>query len=317
MFTLAGADAAFRFAHWNGSQWVGLSEQAFYEYDGSSWQARAVLPDFVGEGAAVASDGDGSLYAVPGSGSRKLYRYTISSDTWTERADLPGDLGAGGGQAWTAGHLYALAGGNGRALYRYDPAEDKWATRASLPDPGPVVGAGGGLTWDGRDWLYVLAGGNGADFLRYHIRADQWEVLDNAPDLVNAGSGLVRIGHDLYGVPGGGQELWSYDPVAIYPEKLTLDHVAILAPEAASAATWINLDSVVVQPDDFVVGGADNTWVGHQSVAWSPDPVLNGSAQLTHDEARFLDTGHDVYRVGTGTKLDGGYHTYRPDAIVA
>ncbi len=323
-FTLAGDDAAFRFAHWDGGQWVGLSEQAFYEYDGA-WHARSILPDFVGAGASIVSDENGLLYAVPGSGSSELYQYTISSDTWAKKAPMPGGLGAGGGlalrpgsgQAWTGDHLFALAGGDSRDLYRYDPAEDTWDTRAAIPAWGPVVGVGGEVIWDGRDWLYVLAGGNGTDFLRYHIHADQWEDLQNTSSVVNLGGGLVRIGQNVYGVPGGGQVLWSYDPVAIYPEKLTLDHVAVIAPETASASTWINLADLVVWPDDFVVGGADNTWIGRSGIAWSPEPVLDGSAEITHDDARVLDLNRDVYRVGTGTKLDGGYHTYRPDAIVA
>jgi len=92
--------------------------------------------------------------------------------------------------------------------------------------------------------------------------------------------------------------------------------VAFVAPEAAPAADWINLDSVVIPPDDFVVGGSDSAWVGGEGVTWSPDPQLDGSAQITHDEARFLDTDHDVYRLDSGSILDGGYHTYRPDAVV-
>ena len=315
-FTLAGDDAAFRFAHWDGSQWVGLSQQALYEYVGGSWQARAVLPDFVGAGASIVSDGNGHLYAVPGSGSRELYRYTISSNTWEKKASLPAGLGAGGGLAWTDGYLFALRGGNTRDLYRYNPTENRWDTRAAIPGSGPVVGVGGSLAWDGRDWLYVLAGGNGTGFLRYHIHSDQWEVLQSTDSVVNLGGGLVRIGQKVYGVPGGGQVLWSYDPIAIYPEKLTLDHVAVIAPQTASASTWINLADLVVWPDDFVVGGADNTWIGRSGMAWSPQPILTGSVKITHDEARLLDPDRDVYRVGTGTKLDGGYHTYQPDYII-
>jgi len=59
-----------------------------------------------------------------------------------------------------------------------------------------------------------------------------------------------------------------------------------------------------------VVGGVDNTWVGRSGMAWSPQPILDGSAEITHDDARLLDPDRDVYRVGAGTKLDGGYHTY-------
>ncbi len=315
-FTLAGEEPALHFAHWDGGQWVGLSQQSLYEYDGSTWHERAVLPQFVGDGASIVSDGDGHLYAIGGSGSAELYRYTISSDAWEERASAPAGLGAGGGLTWADDTLYALRGGDTGDLDRYDPAADDWEVRASIPVTGPVVGAGGGVAWDGGDWLYVLAGGNGKDFLRYHIPTDSWETLQETPDQVVEGGGLVRVGRKLFGVPGGGQKLWQHAPVGIYPEKLTLDHVALSAPETASSADWINLADLVTWPDDFVVGGNSNSWIGRRGVAWSPPPILYSSVQLTHDEARFLDPDRDVYRLDTGTILDGGYHAYRTDAMV-
>jgi hypothetical protein len=234
-------------------------------------------------------------------------------------------VGAGAALAWANDYLYALRGGGNSDFYRYSPAGNTWETLEPVTDTIPID-AGSALAWDGWNWLYVLAGGNGRQLLRYRIPDAKWEVLgdgstittddDDTPAAVNAGGGLARIGQNLYGMPGGGQELWSYDPIAVYPEKLTLDHVAIVAPENASTATWVNMDDVLIPPDDFVVGGADDVWVGGKGVAWSPDPTLDRSAEITHDEARFLDPDRDVYRLGTGSLLDGGYHTYRPDAVV-
>ncbi len=313
-FTLAGNDGAFHFAHWDGSQWVGLSEQALYEYDGSSWRKRATLPEFVGAGASIVSDGAGGLYAAPGSGSTAFYHYDIASNAWQKKRSLPGGLGAGGSLIWTGDALFALRGGDTRDLYRYDPATNRWDVLTAMPDPGPVIGTGGQMVWDGRDWLYVLAGGNGVHFLRYHIRNDRWETLPDAPGQVDQGGGLARIDQRAYGVPGGDHTLWGFDPIAIYPEKLTLDHVAIIAPETSPAATWINMDDLV--SDDFVVSGTGNGWVGNQNVDWSPDPTLPNSAQLTYDDARLLDPDRDVYRLSSGSKLDAGYHRYRPDYTV-
>jgi len=315
-FTLAGNDGAFHFAHWDGSQWVGLSEQALYEYENGSWGKKAMLPEFVGASASIVSDGAGGLYAAPGSGSTALYYYDIASDVWRKKRSMPGGLGAGGGLVWTGDALFALRGGDARDLYRYDPDANRWEVRAAMPDPGPVVAAGGKMVWDGRDWLYVLAGGNGPGFLRYHIHGDKWETLPDASGQVNRGGGLARIGQQAYAVPGGDQKLWRYDPIATYPQKLTLDHVALVAPETSSAVTWLNLDGLVVWPDDFVVGGSDNGWVGNKNVTWTPDPILPGSAQLTYDDARLLDPDRDVYRIGSGSKLDAGYHSYQPDYTV-
>jgi hypothetical protein len=61
-------------------------------------------------------------------------------------------------------------------------------------------------------------------------------------------------------------------------------------------------------------GGASWNYVTLNS--WGVE-VCHGAAILTHEEAKLLDPARDVYRVGEGSRLVSGYHTYRSDAVVA
>ncbi len=316
-FTKAGDDPLFYFAHWDGTQWAGINQQTLYVFDGTTWVQKQAPPDLLREDAALVSNGAGGLYAAAGDGSSQFFYYDINRDSWERKASLPAAMGKGGELVWTGDAVFAIRGGNTRDIYRYDPKTNRWQVMTPMPSNGPVVGAGGTAVWDGRDWIYVLAGGNGTPYLRYHVRADKWETLAPVSSPVNAGSGLARIGWDIYAVPGNGQTLWRYDPVGVYPEKLVLDHTAFIAPKNTPASSWINLNDLVVWPDDFVVGGSDNAWVGDPNVTWSPDPILPGSDQLSIDEAQLQDPARQSFRVGSGSKMDAGYHTWRPDAIVA
>ncbi|MBN1318594.1 MAG: DUF11 domain-containing protein [Anaerolineales bacterium] len=307
-FTQAGGNTAFHLSRHTGSDWT---TQSFYRYR-SSWEIKTGLPARLGKGSAIASTGDGILYAIPGGNTTDFYRYAVSSNSWTQRASLPTPVGAGGSLAWADGYLYALPGGESSVFYRYDPAANSWLALEPVIDS-TSIDSGAAMAWDGHNWLYILAGGNGRQLQRYRIPDGHWEALDLTPDDVDAGGGLARIGENLYAVPGEGSVLWSYDPIAQYLEKLTLDRVAVIAPENSPTPSWINIGDLVVAPDDFFIGGAGSTWVGSSSAAWSPEPQLENSSQISYDDARFVDTDHYVYRIDSGSLLDGGYHDYRPE----
>ncbi len=310
----------------------GESRSYRYSIGANSWSEFSPPSQTLGSSAALIGDGSGQrLYALVG---RDFYSYTISSDTWGALASLPHSIGAGGVLAWAGDSVYALRGGGNADIYRYDPAMDHWFTLAAAPYPFDV---GAALERDGRDWLYALHGGNGQQFTRYHIPTDQWQILgdgntgtpgdDDTAEGVQAGGGVAFIESDgaMYAVPGGGAaQLWSYDPVADYPEKLTMDRVLFVAPEMSTDVTWINL---AVPPDDFYFTSNDSAWVGGSNTVfsptvylkyWSPPPLyLDGSDQTTYGPASFLDVLHDLYRVDENSTLNAGYHTYRQKARVA
>ncbi len=327
-FSLAGSIAANHIARW---------EYDLYRYNvpGNSWDELSPSPRVHAAGATLTSDGADYLYALAGGDTAIFYRYDLNTDTWQQRADLPGNVNAGGALAWANGYAYAFRGGGSQDFCRYTPGSNSWD--CALEDAPCGIYAGASLAWDDRDWIYALAGGNGIYFLRYYIPTGQWQILgdgssatgddDDTPLGVNAGGGLVYVDQALYGIPGGGEgQLWSYDPVGIYPEKLTLDQTAFVVPDTAATATWFSMEGVDPyelhpQPDDFMLVGNGNAWVGGSTTTWSPDPSsdppLSGSSQLTHDQAQFVDAARDVYRIRADSTLNAGYHTYRATAYVA
>jgi hypothetical protein len=325
VFTQTGSTPTSRFALWDTSntRWTG---QVFYRYNGTTWASRQPLPTAIGTGAAIVSDRAGHLYALAGKGSRAFYRYTISSNTWEQMADAPGDVGDGSALVWASGAIYAARGGGTAGFYRYDPGSDAWTT-LQTPAGGTVFGAGAGLAWDGNDWIFAILGDGGSHFQRYRISTDQWLVLgdgssattndDDTPTAVNAGGGLAYMDYyeSLFAVPGGGlDQMWYYQTYMLDPVKLTLNHVAFVAPETAANRTWINLDPAA-PPSDFVIDDQGNSaWVAGSTTNWTPTP---SNIPISVTDAQLLDPVHDVYRVGAGSALSAGYHTYQPDATVS
>ncbi|NJL34383.1 MAG: hypothetical protein HC893_11595 [Chloroflexaceae bacterium] len=162
----------------------------------------------------IGGTGGGRVYALATNAtanSSDFYEYNTGSNTWTARAALPADAGAGNTMAWDGTNLYTLVGGSSNALYRYNPGSNSWVALAALPTAISTVGAGAALEWDGGSYLYATAGGNGAAFARYNIGSNAWEALDNVPGTLRAGGDLARIGTTLYAVRGEGtNSFYSY-----------------------------------------------------------------------------------------------------------
>jgi hypothetical protein len=111
----------------------------------NTWTLVASLPA-ARSGAAAAYDGTGSIYVVGGSstvngtdGTSTLYRYTVSSDTWTSLAALPINVRDAAAVFAPDGTLEVLGGiSNGATVATvesYDPATDAWTTNTPLPAP--------------------------------------------------------------------------------------------------------------------------------------------------------------------------------------
>lgn len=295
-----------------------------YEINIDTWwtedTARAPL-QASGPGAAVTGDGGSYLYVTPGGGGTDFMRLALGY-MWFRLAPAPAGLGAGSDLVYVDGYIYALRGGLTRDFYRYDVAADRWWELAPLPD-GMTVGPGGALAWDGRDFLYALRGNNSMALLRYRLSTGEWESLGDIGTgfLVGYGSGLATLGNRLYAARGNGfEDFRTFAPVGLNAEKLTLDHVAFVAPGTLAAPQWLNLSAA--QQPDFEVAGTDNVWVGGVGADWSPwKPAtadMPGSvAVLPYDWASFLDPTANVYRVQQDSVLAAGYHAPHPDAYVS
>jgi len=151
-------------------------------------------------GTAIAWDNSNYIYALCGAryedaDRRLFYRYTISTDSWTQLVDTPGPQGAGDAITWSGydGYIYAIIGssGHGTVFARYNPSSSLWETR-TLPPAGTDDGCS--LAWTGGTYLYALRGEYIEttplrDFWRYDIVNNSWATMENIPEAGGVGDG--------------------------------------------------------------------------------------------------------------------------------
>ncbi|GEM_PF-1042895 len=154
-------------------------------------------------------------------------RFSTTSRTWTQRANLPYSnpreyVGWGGALAHgptpstvDSGRVFAFTGNNTCLFWGYSPPSNQWFSRPSVPWP---VGAGGALCYGGVQNLdgtlsavfYALVGGGYPYFYRYSY------PMQGASD----GSWVGRANfYQGYGVYAGGALAWvpRTDSPAVYP----------------------------------------------------------------------------------------------------
>ena len=314
-----------RFARWDGSEFSG---QGFFQYDNSadSWSSSTNPTFFFGSGTVLQSDEAGSIYTIHGAGSTDFSRFNTSNNTWGGRASLSAAPGIGATMELVNGNLYALLGGGSQSLCLFDISGNSWdCSLAGLPGS-VTTGVGVSLAWDGQDDIYAVPGSNGRQFYSYSITNDAWTTLGDGsgtttadadvPVGVNAGGGLAFRDTSIYLAPGGNVgALYAYGPVGQVQERLVLNDVAIVTLDTNATATWID----TAPSNSFQMAATNLDLVGGASTVWSPD--LSGAGitanEVTHNQAAFLDSSRDLYRLTSASTITSGYHSYRADADVA
>src|SRR5262249_50045577 len=154
--------------------------------------------------------------------------------------------------------LYA-APGDSPAFYEYDLTANKWTRLADAPG---TVHYGGGLSWDGGDQLYLLVG-NSTTFASYRISTGTWTTLAPTSTTLTVGGAVTSLDSTQYATQGHGDPtFWRYGPVGVYPDKLTMNQVAFVAPSTLANPAWTNMN-VTAEPDQFKIENTENAWVGN------------------------------------------------------
>ena len=114
-------------------------------------------------GIGAAWDGGDLIYAAGGSTSPvTAYKYSISANTWTPIANIPGSMSYCG--AWYAGGKFLVYGSTNAAyastLLMYDPVSNTWSTGANVPT---AVNFATFSTTGTVDYLFSIGGGGGYD----------------------------------------------------------------------------------------------------------------------------------------------------------
>lgn len=158
-------------------------------------------------GAAVWANN--ALYVLRGYNTTTFYKLDLSTGTWTQLANTPGNMYRGATLVWDGNDsIYASRGENTTAFYKYTISTDTWsdeeATDPSMAFYYGAVGVKAG------NYIYYVRGSNSTDFLRYDIVNNSWTTLTSAPYGVSYGAGLAWDGGDTIWLYNGGTGLSKY-----------------------------------------------------------------------------------------------------------
>jgi hypothetical protein len=91
------------------------------------------IPQAVGPGGSLAYGGGDYIYALSGN-STGCWRYSISTNSWTQLAATPDTVGSGGSLVFTdALHGFALRGGNQTDFWKFEVTPPRYDLTSSLP----------------------------------------------------------------------------------------------------------------------------------------------------------------------------------------
>lgn len=199
-------------------------------YTQGVWEQRS---DFDGvarnDAASFMIDGDGYVCCGYDGDERlnDLWRYNVSSNSWTQRASLPESAARNAAVGFSVnGKGYVTTGYNGNTYlkdtWEYDPTSNKWTQKADFAGSGRYYA----LSFSIGNYGYVGTGYDKnylKDFYRYDPVNDKWEIMDGTNGM-NSFSGQKRRGGSAFVINNiayvvGGQsngsycdDFWKFDP---------------------------------------------------------------------------------------------------------
>ncbi len=117
-----------------------------------------------------------------------MWRYSISGNSWSQMAQIPGASGSAGGVGMLRNNnedfIYALTGNtNVNYFSKYSITNDAWTRLADVP------GSGAPYPWMVRygaeDYIYVAPDPATTTFYRYSIAGNSWTTLAPMPSPIN------------------------------------------------------------------------------------------------------------------------------------
>jgi hypothetical protein len=184
----------------------------------------------VGKGASLCFDGDNTIYATKGNGTKEFWAYNIAMNTWAAKpfVPVPKTLKGGTSIAYYDGKVYLLSGGHKPTdptnFYGYEVEEDTW-----VPLPGVHISPTFKAWKDGSciaqlgGSIYALKGGDKANvFFSYNIIGNTWTQEESLPImdsiygkykkvLVKDGGATTSSEDLIYAVKGAGSNVfWQY-----------------------------------------------------------------------------------------------------------
>ncbi|MFN8498613.1 MAG: SdrD B-like domain-containing protein [Anaerolineae bacterium] len=201
------------------------------------------------------------LYAFQGNNKNPFWRYDISPNTWTAKANALANVKQGGALTYDGStYIYGFQGNGKNVFWRYSVAGNTWAARANAP---ANVSDGGALVYL-APYVYALQGGGKNVFWRYDPTANSWTTraplkVGNTNYNVSKGGALTTDGTYIYALQGGGKKIFlRYDPTANTWSRL------------ADTPANVNAGGALVRLGNFIYA-----FQGDSQVFWRYDIVAN------------------------------------------
>jgi N-acetylneuraminic acid mutarotase len=290
-----------------------------YDPGANTWTRLADVPEALTH-SAVAVDGQ-TIYIVggyvgghPGPSSPRVWKYNITSNTWSAGPALPASRG--GGAAAIVGRFLYFFGGATRTAGTLDDTDQpfayrlnldtgtSWTTIADMPNPRNHIG---GVALNGK--VYALGGqhghdegpGNQAEVDVYDPATNVWTRLRDLPFPRGHVSVLELAGRIV--VMGNGPasaDVTLYDPAT----NLWLKMPPL--PEARASAVAGVINSAVIVTSGHAGDGvaATTTWSGVVAAKWEAGDAM--SADLGEVASGII--GGSLYVVGEGATVTASYN---------
>lgn len=188
-----------------------------YDLSTNNFIPLSSLPTTTSAGTALVDGGDGYLYLTVGGGRTNFYRYNVSSDTWSSRANIPQGVNSGGGMTRINRTIYTLVGGQSGFMYQYNMDTNVWTAIQTIP--AGSIDHGGFITSDGSRYVYVGISDRtpirAKMVFRYDTTNGSWlRIADLPRSAYPFTSGFYSTSANKLYVSGGQfiSNLWSWSP---------------------------------------------------------------------------------------------------------
>ncbi len=257
-----------------------------YNAGTNAWTVLASLPASR-SGAAAAFDGVNSIYVVGGAaavngttGNSTLYKYTISSNSWTTLASLPINIRDAAAVFTPDGQLDVFGGiSNGKtvaSVETYNPSSNTWITNTPLPSPLSSAAA----VVDSLERIEVIGGFNASKQPVAGVEVTQvfgTPVSATSAITSTPGTNATELGSYTYQITANGNPLPVFS-LASGPAGMSVDRVSGLLSWSVPA-TAVGSIPVSVKASD-VLGSVTSSFSVNVPDTIAPTapgkPVLTG-----------------------------------------
>ncbi len=170
---------------------------ATYTISTGTWAQLTNLPATpTADGAQIEFDStSNAVYYIPANGKVAMYKYDLSSSSWSQLGDAPASLGAGAAMKNIGGVLYIIRGGATQQFYTYNITKASW----QVPNMGLFSGfyrgsdvrtftTGAQIIKGSGNYYYLTRGSVDDLFVRYDSSTGEVVQLANIPAGMSTGS---------------------------------------------------------------------------------------------------------------------------------